>query len=338
MQKKRDMKRSKRGKRLKGNAINGWDAIHIVREMAERLEEGRAGMTRHALVARMRRVVELGMQALAAEESTESFERVAWLSVAARQGRRPATLRDLRHFVRRMLRVDGVGARPLRAMTVRDCRELLGKAFGASVHSYRKGRAILHSIFAYGRRQEWCDANPVDWIEVPEVRESPIEPLSLEETRRLLETAEMPRYREMRFSLYLMLCGGVRPGEVQRVRPERDVLWQEKLLLVRPGTSKTGGGRMVPLRAAGGIPPGECRIPGNWKRRWRELRQAAGFFHWRADTLRHTFASYHAAHFRNLAELQMEMGHRDMQLLRYRYMRPIPQRLAAAFWRMVLSG
>lgn len=34
----------------------------------------------------------------------------------------------------------------------------------------------------------------------------------------------------------------------------------------------------------------------------------------------------------------MEMGHRDMQLLRYRYMRPIPQCLAAVFWRMVLSG
>ena len=40
---------------------------------------------------------------------------------------------------------------------------------------------------------------------------------------------------------------------------------------------------------------------------------------WRQDVCRHTFATYHAAHFRNFAALQMEVGHRDSSLLRTRY-------------------
>ena len=51
---------------------------------------------------------------MAAEEATESFERAAWASVEARQGRRASTVRDLRHYVRRMLKVPGIGAPPAR--------------------------------------------------------------------------------------------------------------------------------------------------------------------------------------------------------------------------------
>ena len=48
---------------------------------------------------------------------------------------------------------------------------------------------------------------------------------------------------------------------------------------------------------------------------------------------RHSFATYHAVLFRNLPELQLEMGHRDTSLLRSRYMVPAHRRDAVAFWR-----
>lgn len=54
-------------------------------------------------------------------------------------------------FALLMLRVEGVAQCPLRRMNTRQCRHLLDTAFGGSAHSYTKGRAILHSIFAYGR-------------------------------------------------------------------------------------------------------------------------------------------------------------------------------------------
>ena len=57
---------------------------------------------------------------------------------------------------------------------------------------------------------------------------------------------------------------------------------------------------MVPLRKLSHIREEERRIPRNWQQRWHSLRRAAGFRHWVPDICRHSFASYHAAFFRNL--------------------------------------
>ncbi|MEE1265588.1 MAG: hypothetical protein UHH87_04800, partial [Akkermansia sp.] len=222
----------------------------------------------------------------------------------------------------------------LRAMTTAQCRRILDVAFGHSAHSYHKGRAILHSIFAYGFRQELCDVNPVARIEAPPVVEKPIEPLSNDEVERLRETVQVRRFRDMRFSLSLLLYSGVRPAEVERLAAS-DVCWEERQVIIRPQKSKTGGGRVVPLRLLPGMQQKDCRVPRNWQNRWLALRRAAGFTHWQPDVCRHTFASYHAAHFRNLPELQLEMGHRDLNLLRSRYMMPSSRRNAARFWRML---
>ncbi len=193
-----------------------------------------------------------------------------------------------------------------------------------------KGRVILHSIFAYGIRQEWCDSNPVSRIEVPSIKEKPITPLSVQEVSRLRRICETEAHQSMRFSLHLMLYCGIRPTEVKRLKPS-DICWEEHQVIIRPQVSKTGGGRAVPLRGLGNLTPHDCAIPRNWERRWQQLRRAAGFTRWVPDVCRHTFASYHAAHFRNLPALQLEMGHRDCSLLRSRYMVPARRSDAAHF-------
>lgn len=314
--------------------ISGVDAVRLVMECVEGLGERAKGLPREKLMELVRRVLRQGIAAVQTAERTESFERVAWASVEARAGRRPTTRRDLRFYVRKMLKVEGVAQLPLRAMTTAKCRRILDVAFGHSAHSYRKGRAILHSIFAYGFRQELCDVNPVARIEVPPVVEKPIEPLSNDEVERLRETVQVRRFRDMRFSLSLLLYSGVRPAEVERLTAS-DVCWEERQVIIRPQKSKTGGGRVVPLRLLPGMQQKDCRVPSNWQNRWQSLRRAAGFTHWQPDVCRHTFASYHAAHFRNLPELQLEMGHRDLNLLRSRYMMPSSRRNAARFWRML---
>ncbi len=319
---------------MKGLPLGGVDAARLVLECVEGLGCRTEGLPRVELMELVRRVMRAGIAAIEQQERTVPLEQAAWASVEARAGRRPTTTRDLRHYVRRLLKVEGFAQLPLRAMTVGQCRELLHKAFGHSAHSYRKGRAILHSIFAYGVRQEWCDSNPVARIEVPPVAERTIEPLSQVEVERLTEAAQGRRFRDMRFSLSLLLYSGVRPAEVERLKAE-DVCWEERQVIIRPQKSKTGGGRVVPLRALPGLRRQDCRVPRNWQNRWLALRRAAGFSHWVPDVCRHTFASYHAAHFRNLPELQLEMGHRDLSLLRTRYMMPASRRTAARFWRML---
>lgn len=322
---------------MKGLPLSGSDAARLTLEMTEALGEKAQGLGKAQLMELMRRVMRAGIQALAAAENTAAFEEAAWASVEARSTRRPATKRDLRHFVRRMLRVPDVAQRPLRAMTPRECRALLQEAFGKSAHSYRKGRAILHSIFAYGYRQEWCDANPVDRIPAPPVAERPIRPLTMEEVNRLEAAVRLPEHRDMALSLHLMLYCGIRPTEVQRLDPENDIDWTRKSVLIRSRASKTGGGRMVPLRKAARLcgkgGRREWRIPANWWQKWRALRRAAGFRDWTPDVCRHTFATYHAERFKNLPALQLEMGHRDVNLLQTRYILPGTVQDAAEFWR-----
>lgn len=313
------------------SSIHRGDAVRLIQEGVEELAELSAGLNRQETVRLLREVIRTGVDAVKASRRTVSLGEAAWSSVQARSELRPVTQRDLRHYVRRILRVEGATNLPLRAMRTGDCRRILEAAFGSSKSSYVKGRAVLSSIFSHGMRREWCDTNPVTRIEVPRVKEKPKEPLNTAEIQQLLNTAQKPEFQDMQFSLHLLLYAGVRPSEVGRIR-ETDICWQEKQLIIRPQASKTGGGRLVPLRCMNDLRKQDCRIPANWQQRWKALRRAAGLSTWVPDICRHTFASYHAAYFRNLPQLQLEMGHRDVNLLLSRYVSPALRSVAARFW------
>lgn len=328
------MKKTATAKRLmEDTPLTLSDISRLTLELVENLGSRCRGLERQEMIRLLRRVGQLGVEGLRKREHTVTFEQAAWESVAARHDRRPTTRRDLRYVIRRMLKVPGAGGLALRSMGARECRDLLQHSFGSSPRCYRKARTILHSIFAYGFRHEWCDANPVDRLSVPRLRETTIAPLSLADIERLKSAAYQPEHEPMRLSLHLMLYCGARPTEVMRLQPD-DICWEKRQLIIRPQTSKTGGGRSIPLRPvsfeAGLV--GRKHIPQNWAVRWRALRHAAGFTQWTPDILRHTFASYHAAWFRNLPALQLEMGHRDSSLLQMRYIGLLPND-AAGFWR-----
>lgn len=307
------------------------DIARLTLEATEQLGERAAKTNRLELLQLLRRVTAAGVRVLRAAEYTVCFEEAVRKSVVSRQHLRPVTLRDLRHYTKRMLRLEGTAELPLRCMSTGDCIHILETAFGGSAHSYRKGRAILHSIFSFGKRMQWCDANPVDNIQAPRVKEREITPLSLTEVEQLKRTADLPEHRAMRTSLHLMLYCGLRPNEVARLKPE-DIQLQEKRVLIHPRTSKTGGGRVVPLRNASQLRGVQLKIPRNWHSRWRALRRDAGFTNWVPDVCRHTFASYHAAYFKNLPELQLEMGHSTPDLLRSRYLNLPRTQHAREYW------
>lgn len=328
------MKQNKLAKELmRGSRLTQSDAARLVLESIELLGERAKGLQREALMNLLRRVMQEGVRAVEAAEHTVTLREAAWASVEARKDLRPTSCRDLRHYVRRLLRVEGAGDMLLRTMRVADCKRLLVAAFGSCASSYKKGRAVLSSVFSYGMRQEWCDANPVARIDVPRVVEKPIVPLTPEEVQSLKDAAEKPKHRAMRFSLRLMLYGGIRPTEVSRLKPD-DFHWEEGQVIIRPTASKTGGGRAVPLQGMRGLRRSERTIPRNWLRRWQALRRDAGFRRssWVPDVCRHTFATYYAAEHKDLPQLQMIMGHRDVSLLRTRYVCPVSQRDSRQFW------
>ena len=185
---------------------------------------------------------------------------------------------------------------------------------------------MLHGLFEFALRREWCDKNPIKRIECKKVVEKEIQPLKLSETKRLIKTAqrESPVYAVV---AALLVYTGIRPREVSRLT-WRDIDTEEKTITVRSQCSKTGGVRQVE------IPPVLNRLlithsrelkeekicPPNWQRRWRKIRDNSGFRgRWVQDVLRHTYASFHAKNYADLPRLQLNMGHRDLSLLRSRY-------------------
>ena len=318
---------------LEALPLGAVDAARLVLETTEMLSTRTAGIDRLDMLQLMRRVIRLGVNALNERENTKTFAEAGWASIEARAGRRPTTRRDLRYYMRKFLRAEGIAGRPLRAITTKECAAVLRETCGSCPSTFKKGRMVLHSVFEFGIQQEWCDTNPVARIKVPTVEEKTIMPLTLEEVNRLEQTAMKPKHRDMRLSLNLMLYCGVRPTEVSRVKPEQDIDWHKKEVLIRPQTSKTGGGRVIPMRKAAHIPVQDRVIPTNWNNRWHKLRKDAGFNQWQADACRHTFASYHAMHFHNLPMLQQEMGHRNQNLLHTRYVTAFLDHNAAGFWR-----
>lgn len=327
------MKTHKLAKRLlKELPLSALDVTRLLLEASDYIGDLTQGQNRHEMMALLRRLIRAGAEYLHAKEQSVTLREAVTASVYARRHLRPTTRRDLRFFARRIIEVEMFADMPLNRMSTSFCRQLLEKAFGGG-SMFIKGRAILHSVFAYGAQREWCSDNPVKSIASPRKRETPIAPLSLAEVERLKNAARQPDFLEMRLSLVLLLYCGIRPTEVARLAPD-DICWKDKQVIISPRTSKTGGGRIVPIRfAIEKFKPAERTIPNDWERKWRALRRAAGFRHWQADRCRHTFASYHAAYFHNLYSLQMEMGHRDATLLLTRYVAPAKHSTAAKFWK-----
>ena len=125
---------------LKGTGLGVCDSVRLVLEALEELGELAQGCSRSELLSLLRRVFRSGVEAVRAAERTVSLAEAAWASVEARADLRPTSRRDLRHFVRRILRVEGAAGLPLRGVSSAECRRILEAAFGACRSSFVKGR------------------------------------------------------------------------------------------------------------------------------------------------------------------------------------------------------
>ena len=269
------------------------------------------------------KVIEVGLRHIRAKEMSIADGFALYLK--SKQHLRPDSIRDIRCMGNRLLRTKPeFGKRNFSELSVSECEEWLNAAFHTNPQ-FNKARAMLHGLFEFALRHEWCDKNPIKRIERKKVVEREIQPLKLAETKRLIKTAkrESPVYAIV---AALLVYTGIRPREVRRLT-WRDIDTEEKTITVRSQCSKTGDVRQVE------IPPVLNRLlithksqnsshicPTDWQRRWRKIRDNSGFRgRWVQDVLRHTYASFHAKNYADLPRLQLNMGHSDLSLLRSRY-------------------
>lgn len=325
---------------LAQSGISPTEAAILVLELVQG-----AGVTRlrgNALLRRCRDVISMGSEARKAARSSVGFARAAESSIREREGRRSRTLREIRNICSRLLReIPGLAQKRVRSIGSIECRRMIDQVF-PTPRQRAKARIILHGIFAHCRRQGWCDTNPVEALPAPRLKECEISPLPWNSIRRLIRRAQDAQHRPCMAALGLMLWAGVRPAEVERL-DWQDIDWEELVICVRPRHSKTGGARHITLQAVlaewlkeAGIRESGSICPRNWRRRWLQLRHAAGIVPWQQDVLRHTFASYFIKQWRSYEKLQVEMGHRSANLLRTRYlsMKGVTREQSAQFWRV----
>jgi integrase len=85
---------------------------------------------------------------------------------------------------------------------------------------------------------------------------------------------------------------------------------------------------LLPFRQhKGNITPQNC-----FRELFDQARAAAGIHNWPENALRHSFASYHLAHFKNAADTALQLGHHDSRITFAHYRELVKPKEAARYW------
>lgn len=231
-----------------------------------------------------------------------------------------------------MLMSVAVRERPLREISAADLREFLQRN-GWAAPTRKSYLGDLRTFFRWCVRQKLLGESPADALEAPILEDKPPAVLSVSQCAALLDACQRLA-PDLLAWLILTLFAGLRSQEARRLA------WGDvsgEFITVTAAKSKTRQRRTIPLseqmrewlaaaREAGSLLP-----PENWQKRWKELRSHAGqFTGWKRNTLRHSFASYHFAHFKSAAETSALLGHSEAMLFRH-YRGLVAPDAAAAF-------
>ena len=210
---------------------------------------------------------------------------------------------------------------------------LRGLEVGAvSRNAYRRR---LVTLFGYGMNRGWCPDNPAAKSSVAKERPGAIGILSPEQFAQLLGAASeatLPYWAIGGFA-------GIRSAELERLT-WKDVHWDSGLIEISASKAKTAARRFVHMQSAlkGWLEPYRdhrgpiCPVTGP---RLHKLlvadRQRAEIIKWPSNAMRHSFASYHIAHFRSAAETALELGHANSSLI-FKHYRELTTPDAASRW------
>jgi integrase len=143
--------------------------------------------------------------------------------------------------------------------------------------------------------------------------------------------------------LAIGLFAGLRRAEIERL-DWSEIDFESGLIEVTAQNSKTATRRLVtmqpnlrewllPLRQhKGSVPPSNC-----FRQSFEQARAAAGIAEWPENALRHSFASYHLAAFKNAASTALELGHHDSRITFAHYRELVRPTEAERYWKILPS-
>jgi integrase len=195
-------------------------------------------------------------------------------------------------------------------------------------------RRTLVMMFNHAVQRGYATSNPAEKTAKAKVVDSPPGILTVQQTARLLEAASP----ELLAYVAIGAFAGLRRAELERL-DWSDVHFDEAdLIEVTAQKSKTARRRFVkiqpnlrewllPLRRHTGKV-----TPVDFPKQLNQARSSAGIEEWPDNALRHSFASYHLAHFKDAAALALEMGHTDSGMIFNHYRELVRPGDAERYW------
>ena len=194
-------------------------------------------------------------------------------------------------------------------------------------------RRVLVTLFSFALKHKYTTSNPV--VQTQEANEVDAPPgiLTVAQVARLLECATPDILPYIAIGLF----AGLRRAEIERL-DYSEIDFDSGLIEVTAKNAKTARRRhvtmqtnlhewLLPLRKHKGKVTGE-----NFQQAFDQARNAAGIDKWPDNALRHSFASYHLAHFKNAAALALEMGHTNEGMIFRHYRELVKPNDAERYW------
>lgn len=225
---------------LKGTGISLLDAARLVRNILDALPKNSSIVPIHFCS----KVIEVGKHNIRSKEMR--FSEGFFLYLQTKGNLRPDSIRDIRYLGKRLIKSNpGLSKCNFSEFSVSECEKWLSQTF-STPSQFNKARTMLHGLFEFALRREWCDKNPVKLIERRRIIEKEISPLTFPQIKNLLKTAKMPKHKECLPAIGLLMFAGVRPREVHRLT-WKDIDLEENSITIHSLCSKTGGVRQVEI-------------------------------------------------------------------------------------------
>ena len=207
------------------------------------------------------------------------------------------------------------------------------RALNLSPISRNNYRRVVITMFSFAVQRGYAIDNPAERTAKSKVLGDAPGILTVQQTARLLEAAPP----ELLPYVAIGAFAGLRRAELQRL-DWKDVNFADGLIEVTAKNAKTARRRfvkiqpnlrawLIPVRKHSGTV-----APDDFRRQFDAARVAAGIMEWPDNALRHSFASYHLAHFKDAAALALEMGHTDSGMIFEHYRQLVKPQDAARYW------
>lgn len=196
----------------------------------------------------------------------------------------------------------------------------------------RLGKLIdVRALFGFAVRRGYLVINPALGVDRPKVvPDAAYQVHTPEQVRHVLETARARDPNLMR-CLAIRYFAGARTAEVHRLE-EADIRTGQGVIVIEAAKAKTRARRILTIRpnlAAWLDLGGELPLR-QVNNRLADFTKAVGV-PWPKNVCRHSFCSYHLAHWRNAAETALEAGHSEAMLFAH-YRELVSREDAAEFW------